>query len=361
MQRRALRWKLGAIPPVNEAAFLPEPESAYVALLTIATSQHEFLTSGAGKEAFAEFQPSAVAASTELLTAARKLGTSFLSDREHARVLAEVERVVRERPMRGDFVAESIQALVAQTQASGIFDWVTAIPLSPFRALTGVDEGAQGIRDFNDTALRFSRIVASMPTLLRWNLELLALDLGRQPTLESAIASMDAVARSAQSVSETAALLPETLHALVDEVNASGNSLAPLAASLERTAAEVAAAGNAWSALIGQFQREPADAAAAAESRPFDIREWEQTASQITAAAAELRQLLDATRSLAGSDELPSALDALTGRVEQVEARSRSLVDLAALRGLQLIVAFFVLLFLYRRLEGWLSRRGATR
>jgi hypothetical protein len=71
--------------------------------------------------------------------------------------------------------------------------------------------------------------------------------------------------------------------------------------------------------------------------------------------------LLEATRTLAGSQELPAALDALTGRVEQVEARSRSLVDLAALRGLQLIGVFFVLLFLYRRLEGWLSRRAAAR
>jgi hypothetical protein len=361
IQRRALRWKLGAVPVVNEAAFLPEPEAAYVAVLTIATSMHVFLTTGVGSETFGDQQSRAVAASSDLLTAARELGTSFLSEREHARVLAEVDRMVSERPMRDDFVAEGIQALVSQTQASGVFDWVTAIPLSPFRALTGVDEGAQGIREFNDTALRFSRIVASMPTLLRWNLELLALDLGRQPSLESAIASMDAVARSAQTVSETAQLLPETLRTLLEELDASGKSLTPLAASLERTAAEVGAAGNAWSALVARFQKEPADPAAAAGSRPFDIREWEQTAAQVSAAAAELRRLLESTRTLAGSEELPAALEALTERVEEVEARSRSLVDLAALRGLQLIVVFFVLLFLHRRLESWLSRRAAAR
>lgn len=360
IQRRALRWKLGAVPVVNEAAFLPEPESAYVAVLTIATSMHAFLDTGVGAQTFGDQQPRAVAASSELLTAARELGTSFLSEREHARVLAEVDRLVSERPMRGDFVAEGIQALVSQTQASGVFDWVTAIPLSPFRALTGVDEGAQGIREFNDTALRFSRIVASMPTLLRWNLELLALDLGRQPSLESAIASMDAMARSAQTVSETAQLLPETLRALLGELDASGRSLAPLAASLESTAAEVGAAGNAWSALVAKFQKEPADPAAA-ESHPFDIREWEQTAAQVSAAAAELRMLLESTRTLAGSEELPAALEALTERVEEVEARSRSLVDLAALRGLQLLAVFFVLLFLHRRLESWLSRRAAAR
>jgi len=276
-------------------------------------------------------------------------------------VMADVDRVVAERPMRGDFVAENIQTLVAQTQVSGIFDWVTAIPLSPFRALAGVDEGAQGIREFNETALRISRIAQSMPTMLRWNIELLTLDLARQPSLESAIASLEAVSQSASQVSETAALLPETLRQLLEEVNASGGNLAPLAASLERAAAEVGAAGTAWGELIGRFQREPEDPAAAAESRPFDIREWEQTAARIGTAAAELRTLVESTRAIAGSEELPAALEALTSRVEEVEQRSRSLVDLAALRGLQLIVAFFVLLFLYRRLEGWLARRSAAR
>ncbi len=360
-QRRALRWKLGSVPVVNEAAFLPEPESAYVALLTVATSMHQFLTVGEAREAFGPDQSLAVAASTDLLEAARQLGESFLTPRELARVTEEVDRVVRENPMRGDFVAEGIQALVADTQASGIFDWVTAIPMSPFRALAGVDQGAQGIREFNDTALRFSRIAASMPTLLRWNLELLSLDLARQPSLEAALASLDAVARSANQVSETAAQLPDTLRALLEEVDSSGRSLVPLAASLERTAAEVAAAGTAWNALVTQLDKEPADPAAAAASRPFDILDWKQTATQVSTAAAELRMLLEATRTLAGSQELPAAFDALTGRVEQVEARSRSLVDLAALRGLQLIGVFFVLLFLYRRLEGWLSRRASAR
>jgi hypothetical protein len=34
-------------------------------------------------------------------------------------------------------------------------------------------------------------------------------------------------------------------------------------------------------------------------------------------------------------------------------------VDLAAWRALQLILVFFVLLFAYRRVEGWLARRSA--
>jgi hypothetical protein len=79
----------------------------------------------------------------------------------------------------------------------------------------------------------------------------------------------------------------------------------------------------------------------------------------VTSAAAELRTLLESLQAFATSDALGPPLAELTARVERVEAGSRSLVNLAALRGLQLLLTFFVLLFVYRRIEGWLALRAA--
>ena len=69
IQRRTLRWKLGITPVVNQAAFLAEPEAAYVAMLTVATAMQEFLTTGGGTEAFGAQQQIAVEASNELVQA----------------------------------------------------------------------------------------------------------------------------------------------------------------------------------------------------------------------------------------------------------------------------------------------------
>jgi hypothetical protein len=357
IQRRALRWKLGVTPVVNQAAFLAEPEAAYVAMLTVATSMHEFLTAGGGVGAFGDQQQLAVDASADLLAAAIELGERFLTEKQLARVTSEVETQVRQQPIRGEFVAEQVQSLAAETAASPIFDWVTAIPLSPFRALQGVDEGAQAIREFNETAMQFSRTVASMPRLIRWNLELLALDVSQQGDIGASLQNFDALARSAESISLTAAALPETLRELLAEAERTGQSLAPLSASLERSATAVAAAGAAWGGLVEELRKPPADPSK--PDRPFDIREWEQTAVGITAAATELRALLDSVQTVANSDALEPSIARLQAQLERVETSSRSLVDLAALRGLQLILVFFVLLFLYRRVEVWLARRAA--
>ena len=356
IQRRTLRWKLGVTPVVNQAAFMSEPEAAFVAMLTVAVSMHEFLTSGTGVEAFGDQQKLAVDASAELVEAAVALGDRFLTDKELARVTQEVDALVQAQPMRGEFVAEKVQSLVTASESSPIFDWVTAIPLSPFRALQGVDQGAQAIREFNDTAMEISRIVASMPRLIRWNLELLTLDISQQGDIEASLDSFDALASSAQSLSQTAESLPGTLRELLAEAERTGQSLGPLSQSLERTATAVAEAGAAWGGLVQQLDKPPKDPSQ--PSRPFDIREWQQTAAQVTSAATELRAMLDSLQTLSTSDAVGVPFAQVTARIEEVEAHSRSLVNLAALRGLQLILAFFVLLFVYRRIEGWIARRS---
>jgi hypothetical protein len=302
-------------------------------------------------------QQLAIDASQELVDAAIELGDRFLSKKELARVTQDVEKLVAARPMRGEFVAERIQSLVMSTETSGMFDWVTEIPLSPFRALQGVDEGAQAIREFNETAQEMTRNVAAMPNLIRWNLELLAFDLARQGEIASGLQNFDSLTSSAEQLSATAQALPETLRELLAEAERTGESLGPLSASLERSATAVAAAGVAWGGLVEELRKPPADPSR--PGRPFDIREWEQTALQISVAATELRTLLDSAGTLAGSNRLDGPLAELSARVDRVEAGSRSLVNLAAWRGLQLILVFFVLLFLYRRVEVWLARRRA--
>ncbi|MBK7948230.1 MAG: hypothetical protein IPK00_05715 [Deltaproteobacteria bacterium] len=359
IQRRALRWKLGMTPAITDAAFLNEPEAAYVALLTLANSLDEYLTTGSGHEVFGEQQPLAVATSGELVAAAIEVGNRFLDEKQLARVTAEVHALVRDQPIRGEFVAEKVQSLVTASAMSPIFEWITAIPMSPFRALQGVDHGAQAIHEFNDTAMQMTRVVDSMPRMIRWNLQLLALDLSEQGNIEASAESFATLARSAESLSKTAEDLPGMLQALLAEAERSGKSLEPLTTSIERSATAVAAAGEAWGGLVSELSKPPKDPAR--PSRPFDIREWQATAEQIGTAATDLRALLDAAGALAGSEALAGPVAELSSRLDRLEDGSQALVDRVAWRILQLILVFFGLLFAYRLASHALDarRRGS--
>lgn len=359
IQRRTLRWKLGMTPAINQAAFLPESVSAYVGMLTLATSMQEYLATGAGREVFGEQQQLAVDASNEIVTAAVELGERFLNPKELARITKQVQDLVKAQPIRGEFVAENAQSLISTTATSPTFDWITSIPMSPFRALQGVDEGAQAIREVNVTAMEVARIASAMPRLIRWNLQLLALDVGNQGNVAEAVKSFEILARSAESLSETADTLPEDLRSLLGEAEHAGKTLGPLSQSLERTATAVAEAGKAWGALIAEMSKPPADPNK--PSRPFDIREWEATATQISSAATELRTLLESAGTLAGSDVLAGPLTEIETRVQHIEAISQELVDRIAWRGVQLILLVFGLLFVYRFVSHSLESRRQGR
>lgn len=356
IQRRALRWKIGMSPAINQAAFQPDALAAYVAMLTLATSLDEYLTTGGGKAAFGDQQSLAVEASGEIAAAARDLGHRFLDEKDLQRVTRQVEMLVAEQPIRGEFVAETVQKLVTTSASNPAFDWVTAIPMSPFRALQGVDEGAQAIREFNETAMQMARTAANMPRLIRWNLQLLALDVSEQGNVAAGIESFETLAQSAESLSRTAESLPESLRLLLSEAERTGDSLAPLSGSLERSATAVAEAGQAWGALVSELSKPPADPSK--PSRPFDIREWESAATQVALAADELHTLLESAGSLASSDVLAEPLAQLTTRVERLEAGSRELVDRVAWRGVQLILLVFALLFAYRFVSHALTVRA---
>ena len=74
----------------------------------------------------------------------------------------------------------------------------------PFRALTGVSEGAQGIREFNRTALQLADLFADLPRLVRWELELLLYDVEDRETLTQSLAAFQVLAESSHRLSQAA-------------------------------------------------------------------------------------------------------------------------------------------------------------
>jgi DNA repair ATPase RecN len=231
-----------------------------------------------------------------------------------------------------------------------------------------VDSGAQAIRDFNVTAQRFGQIVGDMPGRMRWEAELLAFELEQRPTVSSARASLEELAASSATFSRAIEALPQSLReqasaliqqvessqgelrktlaearGLIGDASGSGATLQPLADSLERTAAQVQQAGLAWTALVEELRKTSASASGR-ETRPFDVLEYERTAAQITSAAGELRGLV-------------ADLHGLDPVLDRVEGGGRVLVNLAAWRLFELLLVFFALLFLYRRVEALLVAR----
>jgi hypothetical protein len=368
IRRRTLLWKLRIIPLAYQTALLPDPLQSFVLLFTLASSQETYLSTGEGSQLFGKDQQIAIDASQELRQGIEQIGARFLSPSELARITQQVEAFSSEHPMRGEFVVDTIQNYSEATKAGNRFSWLVGIPLSPFTALKGVDSGAQAIRDFNQTALRFTQIVAVLPTFMRWNLELLAFDLESHNTVESGLEAFQLLAQSAQQLSAAASSMPSDLgreasqlvaqvdasqggvkqtldavRAALGEASGTAKSLEPVVAALDRTAEQLRQAGVAWTEMVSAV-RAPKDDATKDKtgSRPFDIQDYERTALEINRAAEQLRGLVSETQAASGDV-------------------TRRIVDHLAWRAFQLVIAFFALLFVYRRIEARFARATSSR
>ncbi len=358
LRRRALLWKVRMIPLAQELAFSPGREG-YVELLMVCSAQRQYLSGGAGSELFAEHQEIARVAAERIESDVRSRAERFFGRERAAALAAEVEQLAQERPIQGEFVSVGLQRAFAEVAPGGSFDWLFELPMAPFQAFEGVESGAQAIHEFNATARQLGDLAARLPELSRWQLELFVYDLEERETVDRSLAAFEQLAASAERFSAAAGQLPnamrEELSALLEQSAAAQSELQrtleslrqaaagvdatlanarPFAESLERVAGSASVAGANWAELVAQLRAPPSSPSA---GRPFDVTEYERTATGIRDAAAELRALIEAAR--AGERSLSSAL---------------------LWRGLALLAAFFALLLLYRVLAARLGFPRST-
>ena len=191
-----------------------------------------------------------------------------------------MEELAKQHPIRGEFLRESIQAGLSNAESRGAFDDIIGIPMAPFRAIAGVESGAQAIHEFNATAAQFTEIVDQLPQRMRWQLELLSYDLQEQGgMLERSLDSFHLVAESANRLSLAAERLPDdtrdtilnvstelekrsaTLKSLLaeyrgamTETGATAGNVSSLVEALSRTSEQLNQAGVAWGELVATLR-----------------------------------------------------------------------------------------------------------
>jgi hypothetical protein len=347
-RRRALLWGMRMNPAVTEAVFQPNPQAGYVRMLTIAVMQHRYLTTGDGRSLFGVSQPVAVTAAETLEADAVAIGERFLTPTKLAAVRREVDQLAERFPITGTqfSLVRARQAVTAVPSSNALTDVIT-LPLAPFRALQGVDAGAAAVRDFNQTARRFSTIVAALPEDLRDQMLLLLYDIEELRSMRQGLAAFELAAESADRASLAIERLPDELRATLDqqvralleesqgtigEVARAVAQAREVAGPLEVTATQLREASAVWREILG-----PHDPTPRSPGEPrFDVRDWQSAAGAIGAAAVELRGLA-------------AELDGFSGSAG---------LDRLFWRAVALLAVFFALLLGYRVLAAQLVRRG---
>ncbi len=382
LKRNAVLWKLRSIPTCRSAALQDDPRISFIDLWSLTELMRQFLEEGQGKDAFDDRQPIAIETSKALVREIERIAKELLTDEQFKKANADLDQFIKINAIDGEHLFNTTHPSDVLGKLGGAtFDWALSIPLSPFRALDGIDEGAQAFREFNAVADRFSRYIQEVPSYIRWEAELLFYEVEESSSVNSVLTSLDMFAKSSSRLATTAEGLPASLrgemdalltsveeqrkglHETVVEVHAtvqdaqevmaetkgaiedlSGivDSAKELSAPLESTSEQLAHAGTAWQGAIEAFTEtlkilipspeevEKAPPEKEEEGTPFDINDYGKTADSLTATATELRSLFQEFNKTIEEDPLSARLD-------EVESRTRSTIEASTKAGEDLI------------------------
>ena len=211
---------------------------------------------------------------------------------------------------------------------SSVFNLLTIDPLA------GLDPATRELANTRLFAERGMFLARHMPTLIRWETELLVIQTAEMPQMEKLLANTTQLSESADRFSQTAEQLPGLISTerqqIVQALNTQLPGLTSLAAQTEKALDAGKLMSNGTTATLKSFQdvlRQLQASPSNPDSEPFRINDYTAAAAQINATTQDLVKLLqtfDQTLAPGKLDVFSTRLDALT---RQTQASGKELVD----------------------------------
>jgi hypothetical protein len=250
VRRRALAFKIDAVPAVYTAAYRADPLTSFVDVWALAFQMDQYLGDGAGRDSFGAGQGALRDSARELVAEADLVGRRAALPAAFDRARADVLGWAGRNPVRYTFSSRpSCAAFAAERRAEG---------RDAFVAIGSVTDTVEAVSE------RLNTYAALEPKLARWQAELLLSESAGERSLEAAlgdVGSLGSAARRAEALLDQApdvatatsaarAVVAEERRAVLDSVNAqrlatleyaTSERLAVLAALREERLATLAA------------------------------------------------------------------------------------------------------------------------
>jgi hypothetical protein len=211
---------------------------------------------------------------------------------------------------------------------SSVFNLLVIDPLA------GLDPATRELANTRLFAERGLFLARHMPTLIRWETELLAIHTAEMPEMEKLLANTTQLSESADRFSQTAERLPGLISTerqqVVQALDVHQPGLISLAVQAEKALDAGRQMSNASTVTLKSFQdvvRQLQASPASPNAEPFRINDYTAAAAQINATAQDLVKLLQAFDQTLASDKLEGVSTRLDAAVWQAQSRGKELVD----------------------------------
>ncbi|MDY7009767.1 MAG: hypothetical protein SVV80_03330 [Planctomycetota bacterium] len=363
VRENTLIWKIRTHSACQGYLLEEDPRMGFVSAWTGAVQLRKYLTEGEGKDIFGNKQQLATATAGKIEAAAEALGGRYFPPEAIKDARDDIERLADQHAESTPFVSEEIAVHKSQSEDLGR---VLGIPLLPVTALEGVGGTPKAIDRFTDVAGEFESTVQYLPQRMRWETELLLLEMESLSVVDTALREFKEFTASIRAMNELADKLPgkirtefenslSTIEQVQPKLQTTLTEASETAGRTKEVAEQLAVAAQAWQATANETRLLLADWKSLDLQTDDDkdlpnVRDYTELARQTNAVVTEIRALLT---------DLDKPL-AETGRIRQASAGFEAIINKIFWRAVALVLLIFVSAIFYRRVTGRKSRTYPT-
>jgi hypothetical protein len=303
-----------------------------------------------------------------------KLSAVILKPEEQAELRKALEEWHTNHPLPEEmlsartagFAAEVVEkSKTKSAKSDGMFSFLSLDPLA------NLDPAVREITQTRLFAERALFVAERLPTILRWQAELLSVSMLEMPTVTQLTAATTQMSASVDRITAVAEKLPDRVtkerEELVKALEAQEKSLAPMVKDVHRTVEAGTAMTEALNGTLKTLDavvKRLTDAGViggppSPNAEPFRIQDYIKAANQAEATTKQLTEAITAVDRLLASDGVRKLPEQISPVVTRAEAGARDVVDYAFTRGLILIGVVLAAALVYRIVSLRLARPAA--
>lgn len=365
IRENCLRWKIRCLNFYLILQSIEDPRARYLLGWTAVVNLRQYWTEGLGKQSFGPAQPQIVNLVTMLEEKIITTGYHFFPTETINAAKDEIEESALEFVWDSPLVA---QVTLAEAKGKNSLLKILSLPLMPITSFVKLGNTPEAINKFTNTAGAFSQVVYHLPDRMRWQLEMLLLEMessGPTAAIIQQIQNMEqriqelitlfkampadmrgefekSIAATEKSLPEFNATLKEA-RAVAEKTNAAIENANKTTLQAQETAVQFTQTAKAFEAttlevrnLLTEYRHWQNNKEE--KKGGSTAKDYEQMAESIHAAAQEVRTLVD---------ELQQPVEE-EGTLRQVAGESRKVIGTLFWYAVALAGIVFVLAITYR-------------
>jgi sRNA-binding carbon storage regulator CsrA len=292
------------------------------------------------------------------------LASTLLKPAQQAELRQAIADWYRENPSAANGLSARALGFAAQVtkansaNASSASSFYNLLNIDP---LSGLDPVTRQIAETRLFAERALFVTQKMPTLLRWQTELVTLNAVDTPAVRQMVTNSTEIAASADRFARVAEQLPGQISTEREEImkalQAQETKLTPLVDEVRQTLTAGSQMSTSLNTTIISFDAlmkrfgvgEPtANAPPDTNSAPFNILDYGATADRVGAMARQVTELVRALDQTLDSTNLASLATKVSPVVQQAQTGGKEIVDYAFWKAILLIAIVLAAALIYR-------------